>query len=377
MAPHLTKPELDLIITMYGQGKSSTDIHARIVRDRGRKGVQPPELQAITRAIMGRTHRRGAKEMRGRKPKWSPAHAHKVNNTRKRLYKEADGEEELHWADVIKKARVPKIHPSNALHHFKKAGIPVAARRPREKPMRDAKVKRERAKKSRKMAKKPYRFYTDDLDAIIDNKKFEIPSTVRGKKYKKMRAVRFHLRTPSEGIKQGFTKPSAKKNRVNLGGYVSVCAGIINNRIKIWHYLPTDRNWSAEVAEELYNGPIIAALRRNRGQKRKYRIIEDNDPTGYKSNLAIATKAELKIVPEDWPRYSPDLNPLDFFIWNEVEVRMSKTRAPTSETLEHYKARLRRCAMAIPARVIKKAVASIRDRAAAIAKENGGDIPRD
>ena len=51
----------------------------------------------------------------------------------------------------------------------------------------------------------------------------------------------------------------------------------------------------------------------------KYRILEDSDTTGYKSIAAKEATEESKIRPIPYPRYSPDLNPMDYFLWNEVQ----------------------------------------------------------
>ena len=102
-----------------------------------------------------------------------------------------------------------------------------------------------------------------------------------------MRKVRFHLRTRAEGLLPGFTKPNANKNRKNPGASVNVSAGIIKGRIRIWHYLPG--RWNGQAAADLYQGPIIRALRRAHGKKRRYTIIEDNDPTGYMILLIMGT----------------------------------------------------------------------------------------
>ena len=97
----------------------------------------------------------------------------------------------------------------------------------------------------------------------------------------------------------------------------------------------------------------------------------------YKCNKAIDAKKELRIVPLPFPKYSPDLMPLDFSVWTEVENRMSAQKAKPDESVEEFKARLRRTAMAIPATVIRKIVAAIPERAAAVVKAKGKDIPRD
>ena len=67
---------------------------------------------------------------------------------------------------------------------------------------------------------------------------------------------------------------------------------------------------------------MLPALQKYRGNKRRYDILEDNDPTGYKSNDAKKEKVRLKIVPVEFPTYSPDLNPCDYALWTEVATRM-------------------------------------------------------
>ena len=52
--------------------------------------------------------------------------------------------------------------------------------------------------------------------------------------------------------------------------------------------------------------------------KKHFLIAEDNDPTGYKSGLGKAAKRAVGIKTIEWPRYSPDLMPLDFSLWTNV-----------------------------------------------------------
>ena len=48
-----------------------------------------------------------------------------------------------------------------------------------------------------------------------------------------------------------------------------------------------------------------------------------------------------------------------------------------NETVEQYKVRLRRTALAIPEKVVRKTLQSIPGRARAVVKEKGGHIPMD
>ena len=136
--------------------------------------------------------------------------------------------------------------------------------------------------------------------------------------------------------------------------------------MKLWHFLPKGK-WNGSVAAETYRGPVHRALKTYRGQKRKYVVLEDNDPTGYKSRAAEEAKAELGICAMEYPKYSPDLNPMDYFLWSEVQRRMDKQSAPANKSQKAYKVRMRRTAFAIPRSVIQRAVAGIKARAQAAA----------
>ena len=61
--------------------------------------------------------------------------------------------------------------------------------------------------------------------------------------------------------------------------------------------------------------PLADAGRGNQGR-------EDNDPIGYKSNAAKSAKAACGIKAHAFQLHSPDINPLDLSIWNEIERRM-------------------------------------------------------
>ena len=80
--------------------------------------------------------------------------------------------------------------------------------------------------------------------------------------------------------------------------------------------------------------------------------MEDNDPAGYKSNRAIETKRAVGIEALSLPPRSPDLNPLDYSIWAEINRKMRQQEAawPATkrETRPDYLRRLRRTAMSLP-----------------------------
>ena len=190
-----------------------------------------------------------------------------------------------------------------------------------------------------------------------------------------MMKVRGHLRTKSEGLDRGFTKPDKRKHHVNVGPNAKVFAAIVGDRVRVWHYLTGA--WSGEAAKDVYKDVLAKALKRYRGEKRHYNIVEDNDPSGFKAGVAIEAKRVIRIHPIEFPTYSPDLNPCDYALWVEVERRMAAQKVPRGEDVHGYKARLRRTAIGIPASVIRKMLADMKPRACEIYERKGGHIRRD
>ena len=83
------------------------------------------------------------------------------------------------------------------------------------------------------------------------------------------------------------------------------------------------------------------------------------------------------IQPIQFPRYSPDLNPLDFFLRSDIQARLDANAPRGKESREKYKERLRRTALATSPALTKKALESIKERVTAVHAAGGADIPRD
>ena len=106
--------------------------------------------------------------------------------------------------------------------------------------------------------------------------------------------------------------------------------------------------------------------------------MEENDPTGYKSSAAQAVKEELGITVMSLPPRSPDLNVLDYALWNAMNRRLraqeSKFHPTKKETTEQSAARIRRAALSLPESLVRKAVGSMRRRLQLIKENKGGLI---
>jgi hypothetical protein len=129
----------------------------------------------------------------------------------------------------------------------------------------------EREAMCEKLVKKSVSYFTGCLDAIIDNKTWPLPLTLAGKRYLRMRKVRFHLRTRSEGLKEHFTKPCENKNRINTGGKVTLLAATINCKVKVWRYLKPGR-WNG--AAEAYANVLAPALKRTQFAKAQLSFLQ-------------------------------------------------------------------------------------------------------
>ena len=143
----------------------------------------------------------------------------------------------------------------------------------------------------------------------------------------------------------------------------------------MWEYLP--KRWCGEEAAKLYRNAIAKTLAKCAGQKRKYLVFEDNDPVGYKSGKGIQAKANVGIKAVPMPQYSPDLNPLDFSLWDAIEDRMFANHPDTVETVAAYKKRLRRTALRLSPAVVEKAMRKIPGRMKDVIAAKGYNIKKD
>ena len=378
MAPHLDPKEMDLLRAWFGdQGSSPTAAHAKLTQARAKRGIAAPNITNVRKFLRGLTYKASTTEQRGRKTRLTRSHVLTMNRTRIRLIEDPKigGQREVHWNEIIQKSNVPQVHRTTAQRAFAREGIDVKWRRPREKPLRKAEHVEERKLICGRWRFLSDSYFADSMDLVIDNKSWDYPADERARNYLRRQRIRGHLRTPAEGLKAGFTKPNKKRHRINPGGSVMVCAGIIKCRVAVWHYV--NKRWNGEAAASTYRDVLAPKLQTKVGPKRKYRVLEDNDPTGYKSRKATEQKVESRIHAMQYPRYSPDLNPWDFSLWEDIQGRMDQNAPKGKETKAAFKQRLRRTAMSTSTQTVRRALLSIKKRAQAIFDADGGDIDFD
>ena len=131
-------------------------------------------------------------------------------------------------------------------------------------------------------------------------------------------------------------------------------------------------------AARMYGGPIKKALEQAFPGRIKYRILEDNDPTGFKSTAGKAAKLKAKIEVFTIPKRSPQLNVCDYFLWSEVNKRMRATDRSWSEdrleTRDSSLRRLKRTAKSLEPDLIERSMGDMKRRCQLLLEAEGGQI---
>ena len=230
-------------------------------------------------------------------------------------------------------------------------------------------AKAHKGRKPSTWAKKPH--------AIIDNKHFQLFTTGAGREHAARRGLRGAYQGCGEEPEGHMVKPKGGNMRFPARG-VTVTAGVIRGRIRVWDYV--DGKWNGEKAATMYKGPLVKAMKRAYPEQatkpgNKWEVLEDNDPSGFKSSKAKKAKSEVGIVTDDLPRRSPDLNVLDYALWHEINTRMRAQEAswPTDkkESVDEFKQRLRKTALGLPEAYVKKCVGDMTRRCNELFKRGG------
>ena len=317
----------------------------------------------------------------GRPRKLSAAQVDRLVNKTKELVRKADKKSpkrDVTKAAVKRSARV-KVSLRTIERRFKERQI--SFRPYKEKILLSAEDKEERLKWAKKHAAKTPAMWNKTLDAAIDNKWFQVYHNGKHRDWIARRSCRGVYRGPGDGkYESWYVKPKGEL-KYNTGMKAAcIMGGIGKGKILMWAENP-EAKWSGKAACTMYTKQLMKGLRSTYPTKAKQEnptwvVLEDNDPTGYKSTAALKAKKDSGITTLDLPKRSPDLNPLDFRIWHEVNRRMRATEqkwtAAKKETRDQYVARLGRTARSIPKSFVKSAVGDLARRCKLVIKAKGG-----
>jgi hypothetical protein len=126
----------------------------------------------------------------------------------------------------------------------------------------------------------------------------------------------------------------------------------------MWHQ---NRKWNGEVAKNMYVDQLMPALKRTHGELASYRIVEDGDPTGYQSAKGKEGKRAAKIRSWRLPPRTPEWNPLDYSIWDDIEVK-ALNLAGKKETKASYAKIVKKVAKGLSVAYVKKTCAQMKKR---------------
>ena len=214
------------------------------------------------------------------------------------------------------------------------------------------------------------------VHAIIDNKVFQVYTSGKFRDVAARRGVRGVYRRRRRVFTVGHVKPpDMKALKQNTGARsVMITCAIGAGKVLMWHEVKG--RWNGAAAETMYKGPLRCALEKAYPSVRgRWRVLEDNDPTGYKSGRGKAAKAGVGIQAFDLPKRSPDLNPLDFSFWAAVNKRMRQQEKdwPKSrrESRTQFLSRLRRTAMRMPSAYVTRIIGALERRCQQVEKAQG------
>ena len=136
MGKHLSSKELDKMHSLLARGHRPKHIQGQVASSRAKIGRPAPDLTTVRRVLRGATHKRATVETRGRKKLLTARNLATLDRKRMEMIEKADGLTEIHWDDVIKKSRAPKVDRTTAAKSMRAAGYDVRWRVARLKPSR-------------------------------------------------------------------------------------------------------------------------------------------------------------------------------------------------------------------------------------------------
>ena len=316
---------------------------------------------------------RKARQRQGRKMALGNAAVDKLQKKLEDMIVKADGKYEV-TAGMLKRSARCKACTRTILNRLHERG--VYFRPLRQKPVLTPEDIEDRLAFAKKFGGKPATWWNNTLHLIIDVKHFQVLPHGAARKHAAQSAVRGTYRKKGHGLNKGHTKPVAK-TKYNPGAVgVSVLAGVGHGKVLVWEYLP--RVWGGEAAAAAYGGPVKRALDAEYPGRRTFTVLEDNDPTGFKSGLGLSAKKAAGIKAFEIPKRSPALNVCDYFLWSEVNRHMRKQEQTfpddKRETRSAFLKRLRRTALGLPASVVAPAVGDMKRRCARLLAAGGGHI---
>ena len=365
-----------LKVAMPGTDLSEEEI--RLAKDwKINDGVAPSQIakllkrnkSTITRLFRARTPRK----TRGPNAMLSETQIDTLVAKLKDMIVKAKGRKEITVAILKKSARCKaSLNTIRAAIHAR--GIYFYAMR--LKPLLTDQDIKDRYDFARNYIERPRNWWVTHLHLIIDVKFFPVFLNTKARQHAAQTGCRGVYREEGQGLSEGYYKPNPKL-KYNTGAKgIHVLAGVGNGKVLLWEYI--QGRWNSHEAERIYKGPMLKVLQQAYPSRRRYNVLEDNDPAGFRSKIGMKAKEEAHIDTFEIPRHSPQLNLCDYFLWAEVNKRMRETERKwpqgKKEERSAYLRRLTRTAKSLPSDMINKAIGHMKVRCERLLNEKGGQI---
>ena len=177
MAPRLSLLEQDFAFAVSAKGKTVADIYEALYKRRAAKNVGMVKIIVARRFLRGKTHKRGRVEARGSKRSLTRRNVMAMDKARRNFIDKTKGTRQATWDLTHEKGRAPMAHRTTMVRLFARCGVDVKLRRCREEPGRTAAMEKEPGICVARCAIG----LSDDIDLIMDNKKFEVPTTLEAR----------------------------------------------------------------------------------------------------------------------------------------------------------------------------------------------------
>lgn len=347
------------------------------------KGVSGPSESAVRRFLAGKAYQRGKIEKRGQPKKVTKAVVKKYTKVLERLRKKAKSKYPVTNGMVMGAAKLAGKVSTRAVTDAAKAGPDGTRFYPARKKLdRTADEEEVREEQAGAWSGRPSSFWTEKIHGVIDNKSFAVPVTPAKKALLQKQKVHGHLRKKSEGILPKCVRPKGQRGGIGVPSVnVTACVSPSTGRVIMFHANTVGKKkkggkWTGEMAKGMYEGPLRTALKRTYGEKAKYRVIEDGDPTGYQSSKGKEGKKNAGIESWKLPPRSPEWNCLDYSIWHEIEKKALRTKKKSC-TPKEWLGVLRKAAHGLSVNYVKKTCASLKKRIVATKKAKGKHVKVD
>ena len=250
----------------------------------------------------------------------------------------------------------------------------ILFRRMRSKPLLTKEDRRARFAFAKKYKDKTRAWWLKEVHLHIDLKNFPVYTHADARDIAAMREIRGAYRAPGQGLDEAYVV-LPKELRYNPGAKsCKIAAGIGGGKVRLWWEV--EKQWTGKVAADMYKGPLLNALRHGWPKCGTWQVLEDNDPTGFKSKKGEEAKHDSNIKIFTIPKRSPDLNVCDYALWKQVTrvMRRQEKKFPRSkrESRAQHLKRLEKAAKSLSKSFVDNAIADMVRRCKRLDAAKGG-----